>query len=130
MTESPIPASVGLSAKRDRIWGVIGGVLGVLVGGGSAAVAVFGEGADLLSAGPYPPFFATRRLLMYDVFLALVITVGVAFAVAGIVLARRSPFPRTDAFGALLVSAVLTALGGALVFARLIAVIRGPLVGQ
>jgi hypothetical protein len=113
------------------MWGVVGGVLGVVVGLGSAAIAVFIEGADpSASSSPYPPFFAKRQLLVYDVFLALVMLSGVAFAIGGILLTRRGSYPRTDALGALLVSAVLAALGGALVFTRLIAVIRGPVVGQ
>jgi hypothetical protein len=124
MTEVPVPIGAGVSARRDRLWGLVGGVLGVLVGVGSAAIAVFVEGADLVSTGPYPPFFAKRQLLMYDVFLALVVVVGGAFAVAGILLTRRGAFPRTDAFGALLVSLVLTVLGATLLFARLVAIIR------
>jgi hypothetical protein len=126
VTETPVPLGAGLSARRDRMWGRVGGLLGVAVGVGSAAIAVFVEGADPLSAtAPYPAFFAKRQLLGYDLFLALVIFVGAAFAVIGIVLTRRSPFPRTDARGTLLVSAILTVLGVALLFTRLVAVIRG-----
>ena len=126
MNESPVPVGAGVSRVRDRMWGLVGGLLGVAVGVGSAVIAVFVEGADpLASTSPYPPFFAKRQLLVYDVFLAVVIFVGVAFAITGIVLTRRGKFPRTDALGALLASAVLTALGGALLFTRLIAVIRG-----
>ena len=126
MSEVPVAPGAGVSAKRDRTWGLVGGLLGIAVGGGSAIIAVFVEGADLwASSSPYPPFFAKRQLLAYDIFLALVIAVGVAFAVTGIVLTRRGKYPRTDALGALLASAVLTALGGALLFTRLIAVVRG-----
>ena len=126
MSEVPAVPGAGVSAKRDRVWGLVGGVLGVGVGGGSAAIAVFVEGADLwASSSPYPPFFAKRQLLTYDVFLALVIFAGVAFAVIGILLTRRGKYPRTDALGAMLASAVLTALGGALFFTRLVAVVRG-----
>ena len=125
MSETPVPRSAGLSPKRDRMWGFIGGVLGVTVGVGSAVIAVLVEGADLWSSGPYPAFFAKRQVLAYDIFLLLVIVVGAAFAVTGIVLTKRGPFPRTDALGTLLASAVLTVLGGAILFTRLIAVIRG-----
>jgi len=126
MNEAPVPVGAGVSGNRDRMWGLLGGLLGVAVGVGSAAIAVFVEGADPLSAtSPYPAFFAKRQLLVYDVFLAAVIVVGVAFAITGIVLTRRGRFPRTDALGTLLVSAVLTALGAALLFTRLVAVIRG-----
>jgi hypothetical protein len=126
MNEAPIPVGAGVSRDRDRMWGLIGGLLGVTFGVGSAAIAVFVEGADPLSSTvPYPAFFAKRQLLVYDAFLAAVIAVGVAFAITGIVLTRRGRFPRTDALGTLLVSAVLTALGAALLFTRLVAVIRG-----
>lgn len=126
MTDTPVPVGAGLSARRDRMWGLVGGLLGVAVGVGSAAIAVFVEGADpSSSSAPYPAFFAKRQLLVYDVFLAFVIFVGAAFAVSGIVLTRRGAFPRTDALGTLLASAILTVLGGALLFTRLIAVIRG-----
>jgi hypothetical protein len=110
MTEVPVPANAGISANRERMWGLVGGLLGVAVGAGSAAIAVFVEGADLWSSSAlYPAFFAKRQLLVYDVFLALVIFVGTAFAVTGIVLSRRSAFPRTDALGTLLASAILNA---------------------
>ena len=126
MNETPVPVGAGVSPNRDRMWGLVGGLLGIAVGLGSAAIAVFIEGADPLSStSPYPTFFGKRQLLVYDVFLAAVIVVGVAFAITGIVLTRRSKFPRTDALGTLLVSAVLTALGAALLFTRLVAVIRG-----
>jgi hypothetical protein len=126
MTEVPVPANAGISPRRERMWGLVGGLMGVAVGGGSAAIAVFVEGADLWSSSaPYPAFFTKRELLVYDVFLALVISVGAAFAVAGIMLIRRGKYPRTDGFGTLLASAILTVLGGALLFTRLIAIIRG-----
>ena len=121
-----MPAGAGVSPKRDRMWGLVAGLLGVAIGVGSAVIVVFVEGADpRASTSPYPAFFAKRQLLVYDVFLAAVIVAGVAFAITGIVLTRRGRFPRTDALGTLLVSAVLTALGAALLFTRLIAVIRG-----
>jgi len=125
VTETPVGVDAGLSAKRDRRWGLLGGLVGGAVGLGSAAIAIFVEGADLVEGGPYPAFFAKRQLLVYDVFLALVVSAGAVFAISGIVLARRSSFPRTDAFGALLLSAILTVLGAALLFTRLVAVIRG-----
>ena len=74
MNEIPAAVGTGVSRDRDRMWGLIGGVLGVGVGLGSAAIAVFVEGADPLSStSPYPAFFAKRQLLVYDVFLAGVI---------------------------------------------------------
>jgi divalent metal cation (Fe/Co/Zn/Cd) transporter len=106
------------------MWGLLGGLLGATVGVGSAAIAVLVEGADLFSSGPYPAFFAKRQLLVYDVFLGLMVIVGAGFAVTGLVLVKRSAFPRTDGLGALLVSLILTLLGAALLFTRLVAIIR------
>ena len=126
MNETPVPIGAGVSRDRDRMWGLIGGALGVAVGLGSVAVAVFVEGADPLSStSPYPAFFAKRQLLAYDYFLLFVIFLGAIIAVTGAVLARRSKFPRTDTLGALLGSGVLLVLGAALLFIRLVAVIRG-----
>ena len=77
------------------------------------------------STSPYPAFFAKRQLLAYDYFLLFVIFLGAIIAVTGAVLARRSKFPRTDTLGALVGSGVLLVLGAALLFTRLVAVIRG-----
>ncbi len=126
MNETPVPVNAGLSRRRDAMWGILGGLLGVLVGGGSAAIGIFVEGADPLApSSPYPAFFAKRQLLAYDYFLLFAIVLGAVIAVTGALLARRSKFPRTDTLGALIVSGVLLVLGGALLFTRLVAVIRG-----
>lgn len=126
MTETPVATSAGLSRRRDAMWGILGGVLGVLVGGGSAAIGIFVEGADpLASTSPYPAFFTKRQLLVYDYFLLFLVVLGGVFAVSAVVFAKRSRFPRTDAFGAALASGVLFLLAGTLLFVRLFAVIRG-----
>lgn len=123
--ERPIATGDGTSGARERRWGLIGGVLGVSVGVGSALIAVLVEGAPGLESVPYPRFFARRQLLAYDLFIALVLAVGAFFAIAAVVLARRSRFPRTDASGAGTAGAILLLLGAAILFTRLIAVIRG-----
>ena len=124
-SEKPIAATDGLSGRRERMWGWAAAALGVAVGLGSAAIGIFVEGANAFQSSPYPPFFTIRRVLAYDVFLGVVLVVGAAFGVAAIVLARRSRFPRTDAMGAALSGTVLMLLGSALLFTRLIAVVRG-----
>jgi hypothetical protein len=124
--EKPMDTTQGLSSRRDRLWGWIGGAFGVAVGLGSAAMAVFVEEADAFQSSPYPAFFTKRELLAYDVFLGAVIAVGAAFGVATMVLARGSRFPRSDALGAALTATILMLLGAALLFTRLFAVIRGP----
>jgi len=123
--ETPIATTDGVSHRRDRMWGWSAGIAGAAVGLGSAAIAVFVEGANAYQSSPYPPFFTTRRLLAYDVFLVLVVAVGALFVLAALGLARRRRFPRTDALGAGLIGTILMLLGSALVFIRLIAVIRG-----
>lgn len=125
MIETPIATTEGRSSRRDRMWGWTGGVVGAAVGLGSAAVAIFVEGANAYQSSPYPPFFAKREILAYDVFLGAVVVVGAVFGIATIVLARRSRFPRTDAFGGALVGTILMLLGSGLLFTRLIAIIRG-----
>ena len=125
LIETPVGLGEGVSSRRDRIWGWIGGTLGASVGLGSAAIAVFVEGANAYQSSPYPPFFAKRQLLAYDAFLAVMIGVGAAFAIGAIVWARRSRFPRTDAMGGALAGTILMLLGSALILTRLVAVIRG-----
>ena len=125
MIETPIAATDGVSRRRDRIWGWTVGLIGAAAGLGSAAVAIFVEGANAYQSSPYPPFFTTRRLLAYDVFLVLLVAVGALFGVAALGLARRSRFPRSDAVGAGLLGTILMLLGSGLLVMRLIAVIRG-----
>ena len=125
MIETPIAATEGVSRRRDRTWGWTVGLIGAAAGLGSAAVAIFVEGANAYQSSPYPPFFTTRRLLTYDVFLVLLVAVGALFGVAALGLARRSRFPRSDAVGAGLLGTILMLLGSGLLVMRLIAVIRG-----
>lgn len=71
MIETPVGLGEGgVSSRRDRMWGWIGGILGAAVGVGSAAIAIFVEAANAYQSSPYPPFFANRWLLAYDVFVA------------------------------------------------------------
>jgi hypothetical protein len=108
------------------MWGWTGGIVGAVVGLGSAAVAVFLEGASAYQSSPYPPFFTKRQLLAYDVFLGAVIFVGALLGIAAVVLVRRSRFPRSDALGAGLIATILMLLGSGLLFTRLLAVVRAP----
>jgi len=125
MTETPIATTDGVSRRRDRMWGWTGGIVGAAVGLGSAAVAVFVEGANAYQSSPYPPFFTKRQLLAYDLFLGAVISGGALLGIAALVFARRSRFPRTDALGAGLLATILMLLGSGLLFTRLLAVVRG-----
>ena len=119
-----VAREAGTSPARERRWGVIGGILGALYGLGSALIAVFVDGASWWSSGPYPAFFATRRLLTFDLYLGSALATGVGFLVAALALARLSRYPRTDASGALVVGLVLSLTSGAILLTRLLAVAR------
>jgi len=120
-----IGPDAGTSPVRERRWGLIGGTLGSLYGLGSALIAIVVEGAPWWPTGTYPPFFATPRLLVFDVYMVSALATGVGFLVAALVLARVSRYPRTDASGALVTGLVLALTSGAILFTRLLAVIRG-----
>jgi hypothetical protein len=120
-----IGREAGTSPARERRWGVIGGTLGALYGTGSALIGIFVEGAPWWPTGIYPPFFATPRPLVFDAYMAAALTTGVGFLVAALVLARVSRYPRTDVSGALVTGLVLALTSGAILFARLLVVVRG-----
>jgi hypothetical protein len=123
--DRPAESTIGLAARRERIWGLAGGAIGASFGIGSALIAMLVEGAPALSSGPYPQFFSNPRLMIYDAFLLLALVVGLAFMGLALVFARVGRYPRTDCFGAGLLGTILSALGGLLIFIRLLAVIRG-----
>ena len=124
-SDQPVERSQGVSSERERRWGVIGGISGSLVGGGAALIGVFIDGMPWYTSGPYPRAFAEARLLGIDVYLMAMLVIGAAFSTAGIVFSRRSPYPRTDAFGAGLMGTILMAMSGVILFIRLVALIRG-----
>jgi hypothetical protein len=120
-----VERSAGVSPARERRWGLIGGAIGAVAGCGAAAVAVFLDGASWFGSGVYPPVFREPRLLAIDVYLLLILVVGLGFSVAGLLHARQSPFPRTDAYGAGLMGTLLGALAGAILFVRVLALTHG-----
>ena len=124
-TGQEVGREAGTSPARERRWGLVGGILGSLYGLGSAFVAVFVEGAPWWPTGTYPSFFATPRLLVFDAYMASALGVGVGFLIAALVLARVSRYPRTDASGALIGGLVLGLTSGAILFTRLLAIVRG-----
>jgi hypothetical protein len=123
--DRPAESMVGLAARRERIWGMVGGAVGASFGIGSAVIAIWAEGAPAFSSGLYPQFFSRPRFLTYDAFLLLTLVMGLAFMGLAVVLARVGRYPRTDCFGAGLLGTILSALGALLIFLRLVAVIRG-----
>jgi hypothetical protein len=125
LEERPIDRAEGLSPARERKWGLVGGLAGALAGCTCALVAVYLDGASWLESGPYPAIFREPRLLAVDVCLLAFIVVGLGFSVAGLVSVRRSPFPRSEAYGAGLIGALLSVLGGVILFIRLVALTGG-----
>jgi hypothetical protein len=125
MAERAIAPEEGLSGGRERRWGLIGGVGGPLIGLGAAAVAVLIDGASPREGGPWPSVFREPRLLAIDVYLLAVLVGGVAFSVAALLSARRGSYPRTDAYGAGLVGALMTTLAGLIFFIRILVLTGG-----
>lgn len=121
----PVDPSAGVSASRERLWGLIGGSAGALAGVGSGLVAVLIDGAPWFESGPYPSLFREPRLLAIDVYLLLVLVAALTFSATALVLARRSPFPRSDAYGAGLLGTLLGVLPGVILFIRVLALTRG-----
>ena len=60
-----------------------------------------------------------------DVYLLSMLAVGAGFSLGALLQARRSAFPRTDAFGAGLVGALLMLLAGVILFTRVLALVSG-----
>ena len=123
LEENPVDKKAGLSPARERRWGLIGGTLGPLVGVGAALVAVGIDGVPWNSSGPYPLVFTEPRLLALDVYLLVVFLTGLGFSTAAAVFSKRSPYPRSDAFGAGLMGTILMGLSGLVLFTRLAALI-------
>jgi|SRR5689334_11962333 hypothetical protein len=123
----PVGEMAGVSGRRERLWGWVGGVIGSLVGIGGLLVAVLVEEAPLreLWGTPYPHVFTRRSMIALDYYFVGLVALGLVFLEAGIVAVRRSRYPRTDGSGAALLGAVLCALGGVVLFARLWAVVHG-----
>jgi len=123
----PIGRAAGVSPGRERVWGVVGGVIGSLVGVGGLVVALLFQDGPLrdLMGSPYPRVFARRAMIPLDYYFLGLIALGLVFLEGGVVALRFSRFPRTDGMGAALLGTVLCALGGVVLFLRLWAVVHG-----
>jgi hypothetical protein len=124
--DSPAEPGVGLSPRRERRWGWIGGAVGALVGVGGflIAVVVQNEAIADLAGSPYPPLFERREMMALDYWFVAVLLAGLGFLAASLVAIRSGRYPRTDGFGAALVGSILCALGGFVFFLRLVAVLE------
>jgi len=123
----PVGQAAGVSGRRERLWGVMGGFIGCLVGVGSFLVPWLLEGTPphQLWGTPYPPIFSRRSIMALDYYFLGLVGVGLVFLEGAVVALRKSRFPRTDGAAAALLGTVLCALGGVVLFARLWAVVHG-----
>ena len=121
--DRPVDRDAGVSASRERKWGLIGGLAGTVVGVGSAAVAVGIDGASFYETGLYPRIFQRQEILAMDLYMLAVLIAGASFSAAALVFARTSPFPRTECYGAGLMGLILSLLAGVLLFIRLMALL-------
>jgi hypothetical protein len=123
----PVGQAAGVSGRRERRWGIVGGLIGSLVGLGSLLVPWLVQGVPLrdLWGAPYPPLFTRREMIALDYYFLGLVGLGLVFLEGAIVALRKSRYPRTDGAGAALLGTVLCALGGVVLFARLWAVVHG-----
>jgi hypothetical protein len=125
--DRPAERLAGVNGHRERLWGMVGGVMGAVAGVGSFAVAWLVQGEPLreLSRAPYPRCFARPMMMPLDYYFLGVVVVGLAFLTGALASLRLGRYPRTDAGGAALVGTVLCGLGGLVMFMRLWAVLHG-----
>jgi hypothetical protein len=123
----PVEPAAGTSWQRERHWGLIGGLVGAVVGIGGLVVAwlVQGEVWQDLTGSPYPPVLEKQELQPIDFYFLGVLVVGAGFLVRALVALRVGRYPRSDGFGATLIGLILCALGGTILFVRLVAVLAG-----
>ena len=124
MHEEPALRSVGVSGARERLWGVVGGLVGSAVGVGSFLVAWLVDRAPWkeLSGAPYPPFLAAHRTIALDYYLLGLVLLGMGFLAYALIGLRLGRFPRSDGYGATLIGAILCVLGGVVLFVRVFAI--------
>jgi hypothetical protein len=120
----PVGQAAGVSARRARLWGRVGGlIVGLVTAGslGSLVVPWLFQGAPLREL----PFFMRPAMIALDYYALGMVGLGLVFLEGAIVALRASHFPRTDGVGAALLGTALCALGGLVLFARLCAIAHG-----
>ncbi len=123
MEPTPLDRTAGLSPNREKFWGMVGALTGSGFGIGAALIAYFIDGMPMRESGMYPSIFKRPDLLALDVFLLIGLCVGAAFGIAGLLYARNGKYPRTDAYGAMLMAVILLLLCGVILFIRLSALL-------
>jgi vacuolar-type H+-ATPase subunit I/STV1 len=118
--------SSGLSLRRERFWGLIGGIVGSIVGSGGFLIAwlIQNEAWGDMVTSPYPVFFRRREMMPLDFYFLALVFAGLLFMLIALIHIRSGAYPRTDGFGAALVGTILSALGGVILFLRLWAVLH------
>jgi len=120
----PVGQAAGVSARRARLWGRVGGSIACLVTAGSLGSLVVPwllQGAPLREL----PFFMRPAMIALDYYALGMMGLGLVFLEGAIVALRASHYPRTDGGGATLLGTALCALGGLILFARLWAIAHG-----
>ena len=125
--DQPIDRASGVSLHRERLWGLVGGLVGSLAGIGSFGVAWLVPGASMreMAGSPYPPLLARRETIALDFYFLAIVLLGMAFLISALVLVRRGRYPRTDGYGALFMGGLLAVLGGVILFVRVWAITHG-----
>lgn len=119
--EQTVEREAGVSPKRERRWGIIGGAAGSLAGTGAFLISWLMQGESLASmiSGGTPEFFKRREVLPIDWYFVALVVAGGIFQGLALYHARVSRHPRSDCYGAGLTGVILSLLGGILLFARL-----------
>src|SRR5512145_140264 len=104
--------AAGVSGRRQRLWGFMGGVIVSLVGVGALLVLWLVQGTPLrqLWGLPYPPLFTRQAMIALDYYFLGLVGLGLVFLEGAVVAVRLSRFPRTDGAGAALVGTALCAV--------------------
>ena len=123
-TGQEVGREAGISPGRGRRWACSAGSWEPSTAWEARSSRSWSKGRRGWSMGPYPAFFATPRLRVFDAYMASALVIGIGFLIAALVLARVSRYPRTDAGGALIGGLVLALTSGAILFTRLLAIIR------
>jgi hypothetical protein len=123
----PVGQAAGVSHRRTRLWGAVAALLVIVAAAGCVLFPWLVAGTPLheLWGIPYPPILARRTMIPLDYYFLGMLGVGLVFLEWAIVALRASRFPRSDGAGAALLGTALCALGGAVLFARLWAVVHG-----
>lgn len=126
LVDVPVGQAAGVSLRRERRWGVLGGLAGALAGVGAFLVAWRVQGIPLggLGGGAYPPVFGRQAMIPLDYYFLGLIGLGLVLLEGAVLALRRSRYPRTDGIGAVILGTLLCALGGVVLFIRLWAVVH------